>query len=389
MTKPSLNQPFTDPDSGLQITRISATNPPDWTQVEYSTINPFSSDPRDPHILLIKRDHFGLWNSTGFLHDLPMISASSEPRWSLADPGVLYYHDAPGNVLTALDILTSTAHTVRQFTEYSAIRIGNGEGDISEDGDHFAIVGDRADGSGTEIFVYQLSTDTKYRILNTAGHSLDSVYITPDNNVLVSWNEKGTRPFKGIQLYDKNGTYLRQIANANGHKDVGRDKYGNEVLFWSTSDENPVTLPDYPNGIVMIDLATGSQTGLLSLPWAEAVHICGNATKVTGKLYIETYVSPTVSPMPVYGNKILEIAVDRSGVKIVCDHHSTQGSYNEQPRVAVNADGTLAVFGSDWVDTTDPNYEDVYKIELKSRSELDVQLTLQDHEVRIKELEGV
>ncbi len=84
------------------------------------------------------------------------------------------------------------------FTEYSSIS-GNGEMDISFDGDHFVFAGD-----GRYIFIYQISTGVKKAVLDTAGRSFDSMYITPDNNVIVSWIHSGTVRYTGQELFDNN-----------------------------------------------------------------------------------------------------------------------------------------------------------------------------------------
>jgi hypothetical protein len=95
----------------------------------------------------------------------------------------LYYHS--GNQLKSYDISTGGIGVVHTFSEYSSIS-GNGEMDISLDGDHFVYVGD-----GRYVFVYQISTDQKYPAYDTGGHPFDSVYITPDDNVILSWIATG------------------------------------------------------------------------------------------------------------------------------------------------------------------------------------------------------
>jgi hypothetical protein len=91
------------------------------------------------------------------------------------------------------------------------------------DGDHFVFAGD-----SRYIFVYQISTDEKFNVFDTGTTSFDSLYITPQNNVIVSWYPSGTVRFTGQELFDINMNFLRQVGRADGHKQVTRDTDGSE-----------------------------------------------------------------------------------------------------------------------------------------------------------------
>ena len=363
-------------------TRISTSLPPKWVSTEYSTIDAFNCD--GSMFLLVAVDHFQLYSSAaGLVKDLA-IGASDEPRWSRTNPRTLYYHS--GNVLIWCDVISGITVSIHAFIEYPAIS-GTGESDLSEDGNHMVFVGDGREvfvyqiSTGTKgpvldvtghpldpvmltpdnKFVYQISTGTKGPVLDVTGHPLDSCYMTPDNNVLISWMGSGTGRFNGMELYDKNMNFIRQIANSNGHKDITRDASGKEALIWTNSNENPVTLPAFPNGIVKIDLATGQQTGLLSLPWSQGVHI--SCPKSAGFAIVETYAVPAAAPGQ-YGGEILKIPLDGSPLTELCKHGSVQVSYNSQPKATVRHDGSSVLFSSNMGQITDPNYCDVYRIDL-------------------------
>src|SRR5262249_18316652 len=146
---------------------------------EYSTMSPFNQD--DSRLLLVHLSYFALYDGSGnFLNNLPFeINASAEPRWSRSDPNALYY--VSGNQLKQYKAdsgLTSVVHT---FNEYSAIS-GRGKSDISFDGDHFVLVGDRR-----YVFVYEISTDVRGNVFDSGGVSFNNVAITPNNNVIIAW----------------------------------------------------------------------------------------------------------------------------------------------------------------------------------------------------------
>lgn len=173
----------------------------------------------------------------------------------------------------------------------------------------------------------------------------------------------------GQRHIDSSMAFLRQIANANGHKGTARDAAGRECLIWTNSNENPVTLPAYPNGIVLIDLATGNQTGLLSLDWSLAVHI--SARPGLPFCGVETYAAASITPAAgwaAYTNEILRVWLDGTPPDRLAHHRSqqpTSGSYNAEPLLTLSRDGTRWMFRSNFNQRpTDPEYCDVYSITL-------------------------
>lgn len=72
-------------------------------------------------------------------------------------------------------------------------------------------------------FVYQISTGTVCPSLDLSVQSFDSVYITPNNDVIVSWIPTGTGRYTGQELFDINMNFLRQVGHADGHKHLTID----------------------------------------------------------------------------------------------------------------------------------------------------------------------
>ena len=366
---PAVGAGYTDPMFGTSITRISnalATANLDsggnliFVNNEYSTMTPFNQD--NSKILLAHQSYFALYDASGnFLSVLPFeINTSSEPRWSRTDAGVLFYHFI--NQLRQYNVATGAISTVRTFSEYSSIS-GLGESDISLDGNHLVLVGDHR-----YVFVYELSTNTKGPALDTAGRGFDSVYITPYNNVTITWLQAGTGRYNGIELFDRNMNFLRQVAHAGGHMDVTLDTDGSEVLVWTNSND-ALPLPGCNNGFVKINLSTAQQTCLLSLDWSLAVHISG--TDNSGWVFAETYAPSDPSPDSLswvpYTNEILQIKLDGTETRRLLHHRSRPfNSYNWMPRVSVSRDGSRFLYTSNYglqAILGDPNeYSDVYLV---------------------------
>jgi len=342
---------YVDPVFGSTIKRVSnalTTANTDqggklsWIENEYSTMSSFNSD--NSRFILLHQSYFALYSGAGdYLRDLPFeVRASSEPRWSRSNRDTIYYH--AGNQLKAVNASNGSTTIVHTFSEYSSIS-GNGEMDISLDGDHFVFAGDNR-----FIFVYQISADRKFPVLDGSGHSFDSMYITPDNNVTVTWLQTGTNRYSGIELFDINMKYRRQVAHAGGHMDVTRDVNGDEVLVWTNSNDSQ-PIQNCNNGIVKIRLADAAQTCLTQLDWSLAVHI--SAPDGSGSVFVDTEAPSNPAPggtgWTAYTGEILQVKLDGSGVTRLAHHRSRPlSSYNWQPKLSTSRDGSRLLFASNY-----------------------------------------
>ena len=358
---------YVDPIFGATIQRVSDalnTHNADrggflsWIENEYSTASPFNND--NSKFILVHQSYFALYDGAGYyLSDLPLeINSASEPRWSRNDLATLYYHS--GNQLKTYNVSTGQISVVHAFGEYSSIT-GAGEMDISLDGDHFVFVGDNH-----EVFVYQISTDSKSPVYSLDGHGFDSVYITPDNHVSITWRQSGAGRFTGIELFDANMNFLRQIAHAGGHMHYTRDADGAEVLVW-TNSADPQPIANCQNGIVKILLADASQTCLAQLDWSLAVHI--SAPDGNGYVFVDTEAPRNPEPDSIswkpYTNEILQIKLDGSAVIRLAHHRSRAvNSYNWEPKISVSRDGSRLLYASDFdlqaINGNVPDYGDTY-----------------------------
>lgn len=369
---PPLGESYLDPAFGTAVTRISdALDWPDnasggvLTLVtnEYATVSPFNGD--GSRILVQHGSYFALYDGGGrYLRDLPFeVSAASEPRWSRRDPNVFYYHPY-NNQLKRYDVAAGESSVVRTFSEYALVS-SLGESDMSADGDSLVLVGD-----GRDVFVYQPSTDTKGPALDTGGRGLvDAVMLTPDGHVIVQWYRAGSDRSNGIELYDQDMVFLRQLTRVGGHADVTRDGDGSEVMVWmNAADPSPLCA----NGVVKVRLADGAQTCLLSLPWSLAAHV--SAPDGDGWVVVSTYAVSDPAPLggwAAYTNEILRVRLDGSEVRRLVQHRSRPfNDYYFTPRAAVSPDGRTVIYSSNFglqaLAGAPAPYGDVYLIDLAS-----------------------
>ena len=354
---PGAGRSYRDPVFRTNITRITdATHTTDfansvrnltWIENEYSTASPFNND--NSRLILVHESYFGLYDGKGkALGNLPLeMNASSEPRWSRRNNSTLYYRR--GNQLKSYNVSTAATNVVHTFGHYSSIS-GKGQMDISLDGDHFVLVGD-----SRYVFVYTLSTDTEGRVFDTGG-SFGVVSITPDNSVTISWLQAGLGLRNGIELFDGDMNFVRQLTHAGGHMHMGVDVGGESVLIW-TNSADPQPIPNCNNGIVKVRIGDGTQTCLLALDWSLAVHIsAADNTWAFAETYNPSDVIPPAGWFP-YTNELLQIKLDGSEIRRLAHHRSRPldstvppfyDSYVYQPKVTASRDGALIVYGSNF-----------------------------------------
>lgn len=297
-----------------------------WIAPEYSSVDCFSRD--NFYLLLIAVDHFQLYTRDGqFLQDLP-IGASERPRWSQTDSGVLTYLRA--NLLVEYNVALGIRDT-HPFPESVSVDDA-GEADTQ----HGKRVLCGVDKHGAKkVFVYDILLRRKGLLVLETLDIFNNLLLTPSGSVLID----------GMYLYqERDGqVVMRQVFGADGHKCVTRYK-GRDVLLITNSNENPVTQPDFPNGIVMVDLETGEQTGLLSLPWSLAVHI--NAPQDAAFCIVSTFDPLNPDVRNLFHNAILRVALDGSGAEVLCYHSSDSSTYTGNPKATVSREGSRFVYAS-------------------------------------------
>jgi hypothetical protein len=345
---PAKGGTYADPAFGTTVTRVSdGMNSTDnagsggltTVSTEYSTASPFNRD--NSRLILQHNSYFGLYDGNGtYQKDLPFaVNVSTEPRWSRTDSNVLFY--VSRNSLLKLDVNSGASSVVRTFSEYGAIN-GMGESDISPDGDHFVFAGDNR-----FVFVYEMSSGSKGQVLDTAGQAFNQLYIASNNSVAIGWIANGSSRYQGVELFDRNMNFQRQLTHAIGHMHLTLDTNGDDVLIWNNSnDAQPIACQ---NGIVKVRLANAQQTCLLQLDWNLAVHI--SAPDGNGWAIVETYAPgdpfPQSSAWAPYTNEILQVKLDGSETRRLVHHRSRPfDSYVYQPKVTVSRDGSKIAFSS-------------------------------------------
>lgn len=363
-TLPNLNVEFKDSIFDTNLRRISSASTTKdeafgdgrniiFINPEYSTVCPFNKD--NTKLLLFHQNYHGLYNinsdnSINFIRHAPF--GMKEPRWT-DDKDIFIF--ISGNTIKYYDIKDDKVRDYYTFSEYKSIT-ASGEGDLSTDKHYIGLIGDNKD-----VFIFDCFNLKKSSVL-TFGDKIDGLYVTPDDNLLISFKSEYNNTAAsqhGIELYDKNMIFLRRITEASGHMDTLR-VWGRESLVWASYGE----VKDNTNSVIAIDLATGDRNKILTLDKSLALHISAADADV---FYIETY--GEFVNWPLYGNEILRIETNGPLTNVpqrVCHHRSKKmydKDYTWQPKTSCDRSGRFFVFGSNWGLAPHKDYSDTYFVD--------------------------
>ena len=331
--------------------------------------------------------HDGKPKLAAFLYDgntgarLKMIGAPNSGldayyiRWALADRYRLdgktntfdpnfHFYFVTGNEIRLYNVQSMNYVVLHKFNEYKKIGTAGGEGDISLDGRFWVL-----DGDDKELFVYDLINDVKYRpssfdlgSLGSKGGNVGVDYAavsSQGNFVVVSWGTDAGmgRRFAGIELYDKEWNFIRQLHPSIVHWDSGIDHAGDEVIYTAVTHDFPqffASCGATPGDLVSVRLADGRQRLLKDIPnWAHmSISACNAMTN--GDYIFVAYHNRSADPTKLwypFWDEVFALKTDGSQeVRRFVHHrsHSVEGQSTKyyQPDAMVNRQGTRVIYRS-------------------------------------------
>lgn len=313
-------------------------------QVEYATTNCYNA-PSETIILQSLDGRCVLVSlKTGEITKIPDLVSYEEPRWDSLDKNVFWHTRGRKIIKRNLQDL-STLEIHKEFTEFvdydpvgrPGVQ-GLGEGDI--EGNNFGLAGMRPDGR-REVFLYDVTNNVKGKALvldpdgsdqtfmdSGRAHSLDNIYATPDGNLQIGWYKTGNSRFTGIELYDKDMNFIRQLATVMGHNDVS-----SRGLVWFCAAD----AVENKNAVLLIDRVTNKRTELIQFPWSYAGHVsCCNPNFCIVSLYAPNNTLPA---------QIWKVSLSNPGKnELFWEDHILYDGYVSTPRACVSADGTSVAF---------------------------------------------
>jgi hypothetical protein len=183
-TRPDYLVPYLDPVFGSKITRVVKD---EWTATDGYCRHHYSKDQAwnaDGTLLWLNKGCDGGKFLDGNTYvELPEItSPTSEARWHPTDPDVLIF--IANNQLTRRNVRTDANTVLRSFAGYTDLVIGNGEGNLSRDGDRIVLLDYGGALVPSVAFAYDMATDVKHPD-NLLDQGFGSVTISPSGSYVV------------------------------------------------------------------------------------------------------------------------------------------------------------------------------------------------------------
>ncbi|MBI2336141.1 MAG: hypothetical protein HYU97_05210 [Deltaproteobacteria bacterium] len=362
--KPAPGETFFDAKFGYAITRIS--KPPNFTGrclvPEYSKRQVFNADESwlrlqdcDGRTLIYDAKNYQFKK---ILKD--EITGAQDIFWHPSLPHLLYFNTEA--TLKIYDINTDTITPVFTFKNPQGAPYVTAdtfaEGNLSNDGRYYAVMGRMGDHDFKEILVLDIFSKTlvSRRNLPTGIDFVDWVSISPLGHYVVVDYATSAR---GVEVYPLDLTKLLWTKPlGTGHSDLGLDADGStEILVMDVYD------PNLNKTVIKKFLLRDGQTAdLLNLGLFD-LHISCRNIKRPGWCYMSVFdmndqQSTDATHWDLFADEIFALKLDGSaikspnGVERLAHHHSrrygNEGVYAAEPHATVSAKGDRIVFGSNW-----------------------------------------
>ena len=311
---------------------------------------------------------------------------SADGPYVYFDPKTHFYKFAQ-NELRLYDVQDMSRYTVlRRFNEYAKIGSAGGEGDISDNGRYWCL-----DGDETELFVYDLIDDIKHSVttfaigdLGTSGVDYAAVSANGDY-VVVTWKRPPAvnERYHGIEIYDKNWNFLRQVHPGLIHMALGVNSQSDQVIYTAATFGFNAFFAErgvVPGDLLSIRMADGQYRLLKHIPlWAEFDLSACNSVNDGHYLYV-SYSPRSDDPSLLWSDfwgEIIKVPTDGSGQIRRLAHHRSRPVAGQitkywQPDAMVNRQGTKILYRSTYL----ADIGDLYFFDIGNRSFLTAAITL-------------
>jgi hypothetical protein len=381
-TAPPLGQSYVDPVFGCSVKRLtdSSRDETAWDGKHVAFMNYYSTltatNAGDSMLFVVSDD--GNWrirNANGgvAIAAAKMPGFSGHPVWDAVDGNVFYYASRSSLYKAILDGTSLKPTLLHAFDEYKGV-VSPDAADLSQDGDHVALVGQNANGT-MDVFAWSFSHQAKTSTYTTTcaieGNingaaqpgCLHKLQLTADNLLTIQFLGDGSGAEQGVRLW--NGSTLVHLQDKSDHYDTGYDLNGKSVFIASN---NSATLPSLRNpcaggwGLDVRQLGNvQSATCLLdhqpywhvsyrggpSQPWV-AISFFDNRKPGPELLSNNPkYETASARNWKLYEDEIVLAKVDGSSVYRLAHARSRSNeNYWGQPHAAISRDGKYVIFTS-------------------------------------------
>jgi len=282
---------------------------------------------------------------------------SAETVWSHTDPRKMWTFDYRGRRLETINIvddpatgqLTSSRSVVREFPDFDEAWMGRWEANLSLDDKYVAIMGRKGD--DLRVLVYDIPSDKvvsekAYPGKWPAGKEprMDWVSMSPSGQYVVAlWVDGGPGRFQGVEVFDREQNFLRQLTVSGQHGDLGRDADGNDVWVQVCCGHTDPALNlkvVYDAALVSFRLDNGSMTRVLDRTVTFGGHVSCRNYRRPGWTYVTAADGV---------HEAFAVKLDGSQtVERFAHTHALRTSYSAESQGVPNPEGTKFMFASNW-----------------------------------------
>lgn len=348
---PSYLEPFTDPEFGSKVVRITGDpgTPIEnidgvWNEVarhQYSKQATWNAD--ESLLLLARHDGFP---SKLFLDGEtyePLFGRNSIPgteiRWHPTEPDQMVF--VKDDKIGYWNVRKNSAEIVAQFGGgYSDFHIGPWEGNLSNDGRMVVVSGKR---NGEQVaFAYDLAEKRKYPDLAFDIDRLDWVSISASGRYIVlNGSIEGGVPDQ-TQVFDREGNKVGDPwaeAGRPSHYDLALDEDGEDIAVGVSKIK-----PD-DGRVIKRRLRDGKMTVLTDGGYVS--HVSARNGDRPGWVYV-TYQHPGPT-WPPYWNEVVAVKLDGSrSVERIAKMHAPRTDYLTEAHAVPSPDGKRVLWASSW-----------------------------------------
>lgn len=380
---PKRGESYIDPVFGCRVTRLTDSSAEEqlWNGTHpsllhhYSTLSPMNAT--DSMLFIVSSDGaLRIIDTTGRVvvprTKMPAIN-NGDPLWDAHDGDVFYYVHGKAlhkGTISGGGVKSTVMHT---FEEYRGIASPDAA-DLSQDGDHIALVGQNANDT-MDVFVWSLSKKAKASIYTTTCKIKGSVadtaqpgclhklLLTANNLLAIEFAADGHDLEQGLRLWD--GSKLLHLQDGTNHADTGYDLSGNPVFIASNNGttleglKNPCPsgwgldvrqLNPLSSAVCLLDHQPSyhvSYRGSASQPWVALSFTDGR--KAGPELFKTSagFQPPSSDNWQLYEDEIILARIDGRAIYRLAHARSRSAEgYFAEPHAAISRDGKYVIFTS-------------------------------------------
>ncbi len=354
-TAPQYLVPFTDPQFGSKVVKVTNPNNPvpglglTWGNIaihHYSIDEAWNADQT-----LLRLDR-------GTTPRVFLDGKTYKPLMALNIPGDIRWHPVQADYMIFLsskgvglwNVRKNSTQVLNPLAGYTGANFGKNKGNLSSDGKMLAILATRADGK-TVTFAYNLETGQKYPDIDLSSeYRVGWTTISPKGSYIVSYSLGVIADtHQRRRVFTTDGKLLQTWSEYErpGHGDFMIDSNGDEVAIGRSKSD-----PDKFK-IIKRRLVDGKVT-VISPP-CYASHCSVRNLRDPGWVFATFTRSAGKSDYALYSSEVTALATDGSlKVRRLAQTNAVPNGYYTEPHGSPSLDGKKVIFASNWGVATGP-----------------------------------